>query len=66
MRYGKKITPATLNVLNNAIKKLDGDYGEVLAHWNECTPEQKKAFIEHSPVLKRIIDWSNQWQQEQV
>lgn len=63
MRYRKKITVATLNVLNNAIKKLDSDYGEVLAHWAECTPDQKKAFIEHSPTLKRILDWSKQWLQ---
>lgn len=64
MRYGKKITVATLNVLNNAIKKLESDYGEVLAHWHECTPEQKKAFIEHSPALQRIIAWAAQWKVE--
>jgi hypothetical protein len=62
MRYGKKITVATLNVLDNAIKKLDEHYGAVLAHWGEATSEQKQAFIEHSPILQRVIDWVAQWQ----
>jgi hypothetical protein len=48
-----------LNVLNNALKKMDAHYGEVLAHWNEATAEQKMAFIQHSPALKRIIEWSD-------
>ena len=64
MRYGAKMNPSTLNVLNNALKKMDAHYGEVLAHWNEATPEQKAAFIEHSPALKRILDWAAQWRVE--
>ena len=66
MRYGAKMNPSTLNVLNNALKKMDAHYGEVLTHWNEATPEQKAAFIEHSPALKRILDWSEQWRHEQA
>jgi len=66
MRYGAKMNPSTLNVLNNALKKMDSHYGEVLLHWNEATPEQKAAFIEHSPALKRILDWSEQWRHEQA
>ena len=62
MRYGKKLTSAVANVLNNAIKKLDEQYGDVLAHWGEMTQEQKQAYIEHSPVLRRVLDWSAQWQ----
>ena len=62
-KYSAKMKPATLNVLNNALKKMDSHYGEVLAHWNEATPEQKANFIAHSEALKRILDWSAQWQQ---
>lgn len=65
-KYSAKMNPSTLNVLNNALKKMDAHYGEVLAHWQEATPEQKAAFIEHSPALKRILEWSEQWRQEQV
>lgn len=62
-KYRAKMKPSTLKVLNNALAKMDAHYGEVLAHWQEATPEQKAAFIEHSPALKRILDWSEQWQQ---
>ena len=60
-KYSAKMNPSTLNVLNNALKKMDTHYGNVLAHWHEATPEQRVAFIEHSPALKRIIDWAAQW-----
>jgi hypothetical protein len=63
-KYSAKMTPAVLNVLNNALNKLDARYGVVLAHWNEATPEQKMVFIEHSPTLKRIIEWAAQWRVE--
>lgn len=61
-RYSAKMTKAVSNVLDNAIKKLDAHYGAVLAHWGEATSEQKQAFIEHSPILQRVIDWVAQWQ----
>ena len=65
-KYSAKMKPSTLNVLNNALAKMDAHYGEVLAHWNEATPEQRAEFVEHSPALKRILDWSKQWRQEQA
>ena len=61
-KYSAKMNPSTLNVLNNALKKMDSHYAEVLAHWQEATAEQKAQFIEHSPALKRILEWSEQWQ----
>lgn len=63
-KYSAKMKPSTLNVLNNALQKMDAHYGEVLAHWSEATPEQKHAFIEHSPALKRIVEWAAQWRVE--
>ena len=63
-KYSAKMNPSTLNVLNNALKKMDAHYGAVLAHWSEATAEQKIAFIQHSPALKRIIDWAAQWRVE--
>lgn len=62
-KYSAKMKPSTLNVLNNALKKMDAHYREVLAHWQEATPEQRAEFVEHSPALKRILDWSKQWLQ---
>lgn len=62
-RYSAKMTKAVSNVLDNVIKKLDAHYGAVLAHWHEATPEQKQAFIDGSPLLKWILDWSDQWRQ---
>jgi hypothetical protein len=64
LKYSAKMNPSTLNVLNNALKKMDSHYGVVLVHWNEATAEQKIAFIQHSPALKRIIDWAAQWKVE--
>lgn len=61
-RYSSKMTKAVSNVLDNAIKKLDEHYSGVLAHWGEATPEQRRAFIAHSPILQRVIDWAAQWQ----
>jgi hypothetical protein len=40
---------------------MDAHYGAVLAHWSEATEEQKLLFIAHSPALKRILEWSEQW-----
>lgn len=62
-KYSAEMKPAILNVLNNALNKMGSHYSEVLAHWNEATQEQKQQFIEHSPTLKRILDWSDQWRQ---
>ncbi len=65
-KYSAKMNPSTLNVLNNALKKMDAHYGAVLAHWSEATEEQKLLFIEHNPALKRILEWSEQWRHEQA
>lgn len=61
--YSAKMNKSVQNLLDNAIEKLNKHYGEVLTHFNEATPEQKLLFIEHSPILRQILDWSAQWQQ---
>ena len=63
-RYSARMNKSVQNVLDNAIKKLEEHYGEVLVHWSEATPDQKRLFIEHSPTLRQILDWSAQWRQE--
>lgn len=62
LKYSAKMNSSTLNVLDNALKKMNSHYSEVLLHWSEATKEQKASFIEHSPALKRILEWSQQWQ----
>lgn len=59
--YSAKLTTTQKNTIRTASQRLQEYYGTVLAHWSECTPEQKAAFIEGSPLLKWIIEWAAQW-----
>lgn len=63
IRYSAKLTTIKRTTINNAIAKLNEYYRAVLAVWHLATPEQKAKFIENSPLLKAIMDWSDQWRQ---
>lgn len=56
-----KMSAAVRATLNAAMKKLNEHYGAVLAEWPNATPEQKRQFLEHSPVLAGLLDWCDQW-----
>ena len=60
--YSSKLTITQKNVIRTAQQRLQEYYGTVLAHWSECTPEQKQAFIDGSPLLKWIIKWAALWE----
>jgi len=55
---GSKLNPATAVLLRNAIDKMEKYYAPVLAVWHEATPEQKQAYLDNSPVLRELLDWS--------
>ena len=64
----KPIKTAKLNSIKKS--KFEKDFADIRAHyatvlsaWPETTQEQRKAFLDNSPFLKSVIDWSNLWQQ---
>ena len=56
-----KMSAAVKATLDAAMKKLEQHYGAVLAEWPNATQEQKRQFLEHSPVLAGLLDWCDQW-----
>ena len=56
-----KMTAAVRATLNAAMNKLNEHYGAVLAEWPNATPEQKKLFLDHSPILTGLMEWCDQW-----
>jgi hypothetical protein len=62
--FSAKLTTTQKNVIKTAETRLNEYYGKVLSHWGEATVEQKKAFIEGSPLLKWLIEWVAQWKVE--
>ena len=60
-KVSAKMSAAVKATLDAAMKKLDQHYGAVLAEWPNVTPEQKRQFLEHSPVLAGLLEWCDQW-----
>jgi len=58
-----KLSALKKKALQTAFDALTAQYAPVLAKWNQATPEQREKFLEHSPILKAILDWSKQWVQ---
>lgn len=60
-KVSAKMSAAVKATLDAAMKKLDQQYGVVLVEWPNATPEQKRQFLEHSPILSVLLDWCDQW-----
>jgi len=60
-KVSAKMSASVRATLNAALKKLNEHYGAVLAEWPNATQEQKRQFLEHSPVLAGLLDWCDQW-----
>lgn len=56
-----KMKAAVRATLNAAMRKLNEHYGAVLAEWPNATAEQKRMFLEHSPILTGLMEWCDQW-----
>lgn len=37
-------------------------YSPVLAEWAKTTPEQRQGFLEHSPLLAKLLAWAREWE----
>ena len=52
----------TRNVILAAIAKIDTYYQPIVAVWGQMTPAQKVAYLEHSPILKALLDFAKQFE----
>ena len=62
-RKSAKMTPGKVKQLQSACDVIIKHYSDVLSVWGRATPEQKKLFLDNSPLLTSLLDWSNQWRQ---
>lgn len=58
---GVKMTAAVEAQMRNLLGKLEY-YDPVLVVWGQCTEEQKRKYLENSPLLSELLDWSDKWQ----
>jgi len=62
MRYGAKMGTIIRNAILAAIAKIDTYYQPIVAAWGQMTPAQKAAYLEHSPILKALLDFAKQFE----
>ena len=58
IKAGAKIPAATQTTILNAIAKITAYYAPILAVWSQTTPEQRQAYLAHSPILSAILDFA--------
>jgi hypothetical protein len=37
-------------------------YSPVLAEWDKTTEKQREEFLQHSPILAKLLDWVKRWE----
>lgn len=57
-----KYTPAIAKKLQADVAEIKAHYAGVLSSWDQCTDEQKKFYLDNSPVLYDLLQWSLLWQ----
>ena len=57
-----KMNKAVEALLTNGLNKAEKHYKTVLDNWAQTTPEQRRAFLEHSPILSRLIAFAKRWE----
>ena len=62
-KKGKKIPASVENLLRNALKEMNKYYAPIMEAWSMATPEQKRKYIENSPMLAELLAWSERWRQ---
>ena len=58
-----KSTPAINRKLLADVAEIKAHYADVLSSWDQCTDSQKKFFLDNSPILYDLLQWSLQWLQ---
>lgn len=58
---GGKITAAVEAQMRNLLRSLEY-YDPVLAVWNQATDAQRQKYLDNSPLLSELLEWSNRWQ----
>lgn len=62
-KKGEKIPASVENLLRNAMKEMNKYYAPIMDVWSMATPEQKRKYIENSPMLAELLAWSERWRQ---
>ncbi len=47
-----KMTPGKISQFNKALVDLQAHYGDLASVWAQLTPEQRRAVLDNSPILR--------------
>ncbi len=56
--YGEKMSAGKRTAVVNALEKVTKYYQPIRDAWGQATPEQREAYLAHSPILKALIDFA--------
>ena len=60
-RYGAKLGAITRNAILAGIAKINEYYDPVAQVWAQLTPDQRRAYLEHSPILRSLLDFAERF-----
>ena len=61
-RIGAKMGTIIRTAILNGIDRINTYYQPIIAVWSEATPAQREAYLEHSPILKALLDFAKQFE----
>jgi len=56
-RKSIKLTPGKINQFNKALDDLEAHYGDLANVWAQLTPEQRRAVLDNSPILRAYTEF---------
>ena len=56
------LSKAKYNKIQANLDEIFSNYVSIQENWEFASQEQKILFIENSPILKQILEWSKKWQ----
>lgn len=60
-RINAGLSTAARVLMRAALDRVKAYYSPVLAVWHLATPSQKQKYLEASPLLKELIEWTKGW-----
>ena len=60
-RINAGLSTAARVLMRAALDRVKAYYSPVLAVWHLATPLQKQKYLEASPLLKELIEWTKGW-----
>lgn len=62
MRFGAKMGTIIRNAILNGIDRINTYYQPIVQVWGQMTPAQRLVYLEHSPILKALLDFAKQFE----